>query len=203
MVKAPTKSTGTSRFRLVVLEAEVADGDISQLTQAITNALRGPSSPSVQRIAAANGPKVILQEPSEDEQEPEADDEIELDAAPKVSKARAKRGLPPTPSVIDLNLDKDIALASYTAKAGKVETHSSRFLLIAGWLKECRNIDLMTVDHVYTCYRSLGWPTNMKDFGQPLRALKQAQLFGLPEKGHYAINHIGLQRVKKLLAGGE
>ena len=64
-------------------------------------------------------------------------------------------------------------------------------------------IDAITVDHIYTCYRLLGWPTDIPDFAQPLRWLKHQQLFTSPERGKYAINHLGLDRAEKPNSGGE
>ena len=68
-------------------------------------------------------------------------------------------------------------------------------------MKEHRNIDSISDDHIYTCFRSIGWPTNIPDFVQPLRDLKFKKYFTSPEKGFYAINHIGLDYVKKLGGG--
>jgi uncharacterized protein YjhX (UPF0386 family) len=75
--------------------------------------------------------------------------------------------------------------------------------VIAAWFKEHRGLDAITPDHVYTCYRTLKWPLNMNDFAQPLRDLKAKQFLTSPEKGSYAINHLGLQEVQKLISGGE
>jgi hypothetical protein len=59
----------------------------------------------------------------------------------------------------------------------------------------------VTDGHIYTCFRSIGWSTSIADFGQPLRELKSRKFFTTPERGHYAINHIGLDHVKKLGGG--
>jgi hypothetical protein len=61
----------------------------------------------------------------------------------------------------------------------------------------------VTDGHIYTCFRSIGWSTNIADFGQPLRELKSRKFFTTPERGHYAINHIGLDYVKKLSNGAD
>jgi hypothetical protein len=108
----------------------------------------------------------------------------------------------PTPAVLELDLTTDTSLASFAQKANP-KSHLKRYLVVAAWFKEHRNIDAITSDHVYTCYRSLKWPLDINDFAQPLRDLKARQYFTAPEKGSYAINHLGLQQVEKSIAGGE
>jgi hypothetical protein len=59
------KTGGTSRIRFILVDTEIADGDIHSITQAITNALRGPAgSPAVKRLAqgpAINGAAELQQ----------------------------------------------------------------------------------------------------------------------------------------------
>lgn len=49
LVKKPVKGNGTSRIRFITLEAEMPEGDLTQITNAIQNALRP---------ASVTGPKV-------------------------------------------------------------------------------------------------------------------------------------------------
>jgi uncharacterized protein YjhX (UPF0386 family) len=99
--------------------------------------------------------------------------------------------------VLDLDLAGDPSFAQYVEKQ-KLDSDASRFLTVAAWFKECRQDNEITVDHVYTCYRAVGWPTNIDDFSSPLRSLKHQQLMTSNEKGLYSINHLGLSRVEKL-----
>jgi hypothetical protein len=196
-----SKSVGLSRIRFVMVEAEIADGDIGQITQAIQNALR-PAVPAVQRISALNGTKVIAHDVPEVETEREADDEVDAETPPVRSKPKGPRKAAATPNVLEIGLTTDPSLASYAQKTNP-KSHAKRFLVVAAWFKEHREIDAISVDHVYTCYRALKWPTNINDFAQPLRDLKSGQFLTSPEKGLYAINHLGIAEVEKLKAGGE
>lgn len=200
MAKA-SKMGSPSRIRFVMVEAELAEGHIGQITLAIQNALRGPAT--VQRIAPPVAAKNIAPEPHEfnDELENEEKDET-LDVTPEVARQRAPRRPAQTPKVISIDLDSDPSLASFAEKF-KPNSHHTRYLIIAAWLHEHRSIDAITADHVYTCYRSLEWHCNVNDFAQPLRELKHKQLFGSPARGKYTINHLGLARVAKLGAGGK
>lgn len=199
MAKGSVKSGGMSRIRVVMFDAEIADGEIGPFTQAIQTALRGPAPLTVQRLPSPSKPQDMNGGSPEAEIEVDQDDAAN-DAASEAPRQRAQRKPAPTPNVIDIDMNREVSLASF-AQGKDTESHHKRFLVAAAWLKEHRSIDAVSPDHIYTCYRSIGWPTNIPDFGQPLRALKVKKYFTQPEKGLYAINHIGLAHVKKL--GGE
>src|SRR5262249_61649267 len=74
------------------------------------------------------------------------------------------------------------------------KSNRKRYLKIGEWLHDHRGIEAVTADHIYTCYRHLGWPTDIPDFAQPLRELKHKQYFTTPERGKYAINQLGLAK---------
>lgn len=193
------KTGGPARIRLVVLDAEVGDGDISALTQAVQNALRGPAI--IQRTASSNA-KAIAHQPAQDELEmSEADDEMDDDGdaetAPRPAKQRAVRKSPKAPDVVDIDMNGDVSFSSF-ASGKKADSAHKKYLIAAAWLHEHRNTPIITDGHIYTCFRSIGWPTNIADFGQPLRELKTRKFFTTPERGHYEINHIGLDYVNKL-----
>ena len=77
------------------------------------------------------------------------------------------------------------------------KSNHKRYLTIAAWLHDHRETPVIMQDHVYSCYRLLGWPTDIPDFAQPLRELKHKQYFESPERGKYAINQLGLQKAKE------
>jgi hypothetical protein len=205
MAKAPPKSPGTSRVRFIMVEAEMADaGDLSQITQAIQNALR-PSTTPIRLTGPAqarpNGAAATAQVAVENE-EPE---EIEQDAGvgdAEPNRAAASDG-PKTPrkfrspEILDVDLTTEPSFAQFASEKNP-GSHTMRFLTVAAWFKLHRGLDAVTADHVYTCYRAVKWPTDYQDFAQPLRDLKRSKLLGLKERGHYVINHIGLQQVEDL-----
>ena len=198
MAKSSTKGGGgVSHIRFVLFDAQIADGDVGPITQAIQNALRGPAPPTVQRLPApikspdANGA-------NSSEPEPELEEDVEfVEATPEAPRQRASRKPAPTPNIVDIEMSEGVALSSF-AQGKDAKSHAKRFLIAAAWLKEHRKIDAVSADHIYTCYRSMSWPTGIPDFAQPLRDLKSKKYFTQPEKGLYAINHIGLDYVKKL-----
>ncbi|PZV36889.1 hypothetical protein [Mesorhizobium kowhaii] len=187
------KVSGTSRIRFVMVEAEIADGDIGQITQAIQNALRGPASPVMKRLAATPPPQE-----AEVEIEPEIDDVEEseiIDVRP--AKPRTTRKVPKTPDVVDIDMNRHMSLASF-AQGKDAKSQHKKYLIAAAWLKEHRGIDGVAAGHIYTCFRSMAWPINIPDFWQPLRELKSRKYFSRNESSEYEINHLGLDYVNKL-----
>jgi hypothetical protein len=203
MAKVAAKAGGMSRVRFVMFDAEVAEGEIGQITQAIQNALRGTVQVTTQRLpapAALRAPEANgLQ--TEPEGEFEQDEEV-VDVTAATPRPRAPRKVPKAPNIIDIEMTNDVSFASF-AQGKDAGSQHKKYLICAAWLKEHRNIDAVSDKHIYTCFRSIGWSTNIPDFAQPLRELKSRKFFAQPEKGLYAINHIGLDYVKKLCNGGE
>ena len=203
MAKTTAKAGGTSRIRFVMFDAEVAEGEIGQITQAIQNALRGPAPVTVQRLAAPAALKVPDANGHTQEMEVEVvEDEDVADGAPAGQRRpRGPRKAPKAPNVIDIEMNNEVSLATF-ARGKDAGSQHKKYLICAAWLKEHRNTDVVSDDHIYTCFRSINWPTSIPDFAQPLRELKARKFLTQPEKGMYAINHIGLNYVKKLGDGG-
>jgi hypothetical protein len=194
-----TKPSGVSRIKLIVLEAEVADDQLHTLTQAFTNALRGPAAP-VRRLATtppANGHT----EPAEGDLV--EDDEEELDAVditPAAPRAKTVRKVK-APDIVEIEMHAPVSFADF-AKGKDDGSQHKKYMIAAAWLAEHRGTPIITDGHIYTCFRSIGWSTAINDFGQPLRELKGRKFFTTPERGHYEINHIGLDYVSKKLVNG-
>ncbi|MBL8690387.1 MAG: hypothetical protein JNL04_14875 [Rhodospirillaceae bacterium] len=191
------KSSGLSKIRFVMVEAELETGDIGQVTQAIQNALRSSTAqpPPVKRLTTTSVANGATLEP---ELEPDdSDDEESGIAEPTPAKARGPRKPPPTPNIVDVDMNADVSLASF-AQGKDTKSQHKKYLTAAAWLKEHRNINGVTADHIYTCFRSMGWPTNILDFWQPLRELKAKRYFTRNDANEYEINHLGLDYVRKL-----
>lgn len=204
-----TGGGGPARIRLVILDAEVPDGDLSQLTAAVQNALRNPENVPPRKTIASLAPKTAPSAERSDiddsievevqETDEEAESETPASSAPRASKPRKP---PRTPNVIDLDLTSDPSFEEF-ARSKNPQNDHKRFLVVAAWFKQSRNVDAITVNHVYTCYRALKWPTTIADFAQPLRDLKSRQLLTSGSKGQYSINHLGLAEVDKLTASAQ
>lgn len=206
MAKQSTPKSGTSRIRFIMLDAEIPEGDLSQITEAIQNALKPTATTIIQqrvqgRPAIASLPQEAVEMDANQDFE-SVDAEEVPDAKPARAKAAPRVRKPSTPKVVDpLDLTSGVSLESYaTPKAPKSEP--DRNLVILAWFHEHRANEPVTVGHVYTCYRAMKWPSGIEDFSWPLRALKKEQLIGSPGRGQYVINHLGLARVEKMGAAG-
>lgn len=203
MAKQPPSRGGTSRLRFIMLDAEIPEGDLSQITAAIQNALKPATTVIQQRLPSPHvQPKVIANGSDGggeiiDEQLIDAEDEEQ--AAAETLQAREPRAprKPTVPKVLELDLTSGVPLESYT-RDHPPKSEPDRALVVAAYFKEVRGEDAITVNHVYTCYRILKWPTTSDDFAWPLRYLKKQQLMTSPGRGQYAINGLGLSQVQKL-----
>jgi hypothetical protein len=203
MAKSAGKgSGGPSRIRLVVLEAELSDGDVNQITQAVTAALRGPAPMTVvKRIAASPSINGGVDQPESDVIDEEADKVTEDEAASQAPRPRVERKPVATPEPLSIDFNKfDPTLTAFAAEY-RTEKHQQRYLVAAAWFQEHGGVTKVTPAHIYTAYRWLKWPLTVKDFGQPLRDMKSQGLFTSSEKGTYTLHHLGLQRVAELKTG--
>lgn len=199
MPKIPLKPAN-SKIRFIMLEADLADGDLTPFTNAISNALRPapasrllvngkPSQPSSDNAAAT-----LVEEP---EPEYDADSEVattsENERAPRRSTPRRLS----TPTVVDVDLNSgDMPFETYAAQK-QPSTDLNKHLVVASWFKAYRDTPTVTADHAYTCYRKMGWSTSIKVFAQPFRDL-QRKGHGTMKDGNFAINHLGEDAVNKL-----
>jgi hypothetical protein len=195
MAKSAAKAIGTSRIKFIMFDAEIADDQIQSVTQAITSALRGPNPAPLKRLAAVpaqvnggNGAAEVVEEPDLFDQVEEPD-VVDVTPAPK---KKAVRRVAPKPNVIPIE-DGEPPLSSLADP----KSNHKRYLMIAAFLHDHRNTPVVTQDHIYSCYRLLGWPTDIGDFAQPLRELKHKQYFATPERGKYAVNQLGLQKANE------
>ncbi|CCD84253.1 protein of unknown function [Bradyrhizobium sp. ORS 285] len=196
------KPTGTSRIKLIVLDAEVADDQIHTLTTALTNALR-PAAPALRRLPPSPPQLTGGGEPEQEEMDfdsVDAGEEAEV-IPPKKPKSNGVRKAAPTPDILPIDFNAyEVPLTTFVADY-KPESHLKRYLLAAAWFYEHGGVQKVTPAHIYSVYRWLKWPTDVKDFSQPLRDLKAQQFFTSSEKGTYTLHHLGLQRVAEMKNG--
>lgn len=200
---------GNTRIRFIMLEADGNAADLQQIAQAITSAVR-PTTTVIQQVVAPPMtpalPSVVPQGNGDDtgfQPSVEIVDEGHSPATPVSKKPnRPKVRRYPTPSVLDLDLTSgDMPFVQYYQQKNS-DDHSKRYLVIAAWLKEYRQLDEISDDHIYTCYRTLNLNT-VADIGQVFRGCKKQGWFNPgSQRGWFAINHVGLNQVNSLTNGG-
>jgi hypothetical protein len=180
-----------------MLDAELPEGDLSQITSAIQNALK-PTTIVHQRLPNQPVESALIGNGTAGEPIDEQPLQLDEEAAGTAETPRAAREPParkPTvPKVLDLDLTAEVSFESY-ANEHPPKSEPERNLVVAAWFKEHRGVDAITVDHVYTCYRAIKWPSGRDDFSWPL---KREQLMSSPGRGQYDINRLGLTRVQKM-----
>lgn len=201
MPKAPPP-TGRSKVRFFFVEADLAPGDMQQLTNALSNAIRQPTQARRVDLLPAESTSAKADVELEMEEQPEV--ELEADGAQQQDvEARTPRGPRKyrSPKVVnDLNMDAGgMPFEKYAAQVGALTDHSMRYLVAAAWLKEYAKVSPVNADHIYTCYKSAGWTFDTQDPAFPFRYLKR-QAFGDTSKGNFTLNHLGEAKVKKMMA---
>lgn len=183
-----------------MIDAELAEGDLNQITSAIQNALK-PVTVVQQRLpaqltAALPSEREIVDGDAERDATPQGDEE-QSDAG-VASPAREVRIRKPTPmKVLELDLTSETSFENF-AQRHIPKSDTERNLVVLAWFKEFRSDEAVTADHVYTCYRTMKWPSGIEDFPSTLRRLKAQQLVTSPSRRVYVINHLGIARVEKL-----
>jgi hypothetical protein len=147
-----TKPSGVSRIKLIVLEAEVADDQLHTLTQAFTNALRGPST-TVKRLAPAPGTNGHA-EPEEEILDDAEGDIDTVDVTPATPRTKTVRKVK-APDIVEIEMHAPLSFADF-AKGKDDGSQHKKFMIAAAWLAEHRSTPIVTDVHIYTCFRSIG-----------------------------------------------
>ena len=196
LAKASGSRGGSSKVRLIVLEAEVSDGDLTQFTQAIQNALQPRQPPP--KIIQVSATKSL---PGSEELDDEYDEGAVEDAAS--SDQQKSRTLRPSkarsikpPKVIDgVDWDSEPSLKSFVENFD-IKTDTERYLAISLWFKDHRSQEAISTSHIYTGFRQLKWSTAIPDFTKPFRNMLQNQLYTGGLKDGFAINQLGEAKIK-------
>lgn len=205
MAKQPASKGGTSRIRFIMLDAEIPDGDLSQITSAIQNALR-PTATIIQQRLPSSAATTALANGSQDvdlDIEGEAlhmEDEVQPETTEPRSARESRPRKPTSMKVLDLDLTSDPSFENF-ANEHVPKNDTERNLVALAWFKEHRPDEVVTPNHVYTCYRLMKWPSGIEDFPSILRSLKAKQLVKSVGRSQYEINHLGIARVEKMGPG--
>jgi hypothetical protein len=194
----PPKNKGESttrpnHIRFVMLDADISDGNLTELAQAITNALRPqsshrvPASAPIGQLPAPNGQaRTTVAGPQVEEAEFTETTEPEAPITPHKPKTQYS---PPQPKYLP-DLDPQNEFKEYAAKHQQAK-HTKRYLLVALWLRDVKQKPTVNIDQMYSCYKTAGWPTNIKDWDSNFRSLVKQEWLRRESTGEYAINPLG------------
>lgn len=188
-----------NRIRFVMLDADLSDGNLSELTQAITNALR-PSLPtrSIEPTTALPPmPPTVAQTVAEAEINDEGagasgTGSVELEGAARST----PRKLPLPEYLDDLDMSGDGTSFKDFVVTHPAKTDARRYLVAAYWLKHHAKHEAVTADLIFTCYRTAGWPTKLRDWDVNFRAHVKTDKMRRIKAGEYKITPIGEDAVR-------
>lgn len=191
MPKKEETRTARSKMTVMVFQLDGSDQTLQEGIRSISSAIQGMVRPTRALPLQVGAPI-----PPGEEAEPATEEVVEQNGEdtepPQNGEGESRRTTSPRPPQIlpDLKPSAD-KLNEYCDSKKVGEMDSKRYLAIAGFLTERMNVSSITPDHIYTCYRLLGWniPT---DAGSPLRALKRKGYFQKGDgAGAYTLNHVG------------
>jgi hypothetical protein len=197
---------GNSKIRFIMLEADLNGGDLTQITQAISNALRpATGQPPMRVIAPPMSGSVVNGTPPNgaNADETDADVETPIEAvnegapmAPKSQRQRKKGGRDPK-LLDDLDLNGNGTTFVEFAEQKNPTTDTKRFLTAVAWFKKHGNKDAIGIDEVYTAYRKKGdWSYNLDDYDAVFRGLLKRDVVKRAGKGLYAITIAGESEIE-------
>lgn len=197
------EDTGSVRITVIHFETTSSNETLRQNIKEIANTISRSLTPPVRQSVAQ--PKQLSPNDVTTIDGYVEDDEImdegEVLTEATKPKARANRTVR-TPNLIEsVNFSSgDVPFKDFYENKGKPDADMKRYLLIMAWLKAYQNLQEITVDHVYTCYRFMGAGWNLaKD---PTRAFRNMKAKDWVAKGStngsYRLTHIGENQINEM-----
>jgi hypothetical protein len=196
------------KFRVIEFELEGANAAVENSIKNLTTVIMqkngaAPAKPALRghgtgaALPAAPTVTEVAEEPENLEEQPVTGTDEEM-AGSSPAKPRGPRKVA-VPEVIDIDLTSgDVPFEKY-CEGKKLDRDWNKYLACAMWLKEHRDLPTVTDDHIYTMFKFMKW-AYPGDVAAPLRAMKKQGWFTTPERGKYAINHLGENEVNRMSA---
>lgn len=207
MKKDQVRPAGKSKMTVMMVQLEGDDQTVQEGIRTISQAMGNMISSA--RVLQAK-PAAALATPEKSATDEEGGEALDTDGngngggeglvlEPQEERSARPAGKPRTPKVLNLDMKAaKIPLKEFCEMKQVGESDTTRYLVIAFWLKENLNIPAVTMDHVYTCYRLLNWQTPA-DASSPLRSMKKSGWFDKgTDKGSYSINHVGENQILEM-----
>jgi hypothetical protein len=200
-----TPDEGRVKFRVIEFEVEGANDTLAEGIRSLAATLnRGNGAGQTMRVAQQpNGSAApALGNGSDIEEESEYEEttiEGETTTTPR------KPAAPRKPPVLKLVKDIDWAKPEPSLKdfltGLDLNSATRKYAAIAHWFKEYRDTPAITVDHIYSAYKHMGWTDLARFANDTLQDLKNKReykwLDAGSNRGEYAINPYGDQEVAK------
>jgi hypothetical protein len=216
MAKQPPKAdqNGKMKVRIIEFELEGSDMSLQESLKSITAALSRPSNGAsvtrVSRIEAlkqSNASSMPSVDDGDTVEEAEYVEEVDTQPAPAPAAKRPRKlSRAPTPTLLrDVRFDDVSPTFAEFIEEKQPKGDRSKYLCVAYWLKSYKEIQEISIDHVYTAYRVMSWALPAAAI-QPMRELaanRDGRFSKGHEQGHYAINHVGEGFVTTKMGSGQ
>jgi hypothetical protein len=217
MGKQPSKTdqNGKMKVRIIEFELEGSDMSLQESLKSITAALSRPPVTTAPRLqqrlgATRSVAEVVIDDPSEPSEDVDQVEEIEHKEEPTVSAPalHKKQRKPPkmaAPSLVDIRFDDENPTFAEFVQQKEPKNDMQKYLCAAFWLKTYKTVNEVSIDHMYTAYKVMGWalPTNPVQPMRELAATRDKRFSKGAEKGHYTINHVGEGFVTTKMGNGQ
>lgn len=131
------------------------------------------------------------------------DEEVDGEVVPSKPKKTGAKKQQPMPEVVEFNIEGDGTSFKDFAAEKKPESISDKCLVAVAWFKNHGGLEEVTANHVFTCFKLMGW-THPASYNQLLSDLKRkAQTLSKGEgTGAYKINLAGTNVVNGMGSKG-
>ena len=203
--KAGDLPARSNKIRFVLVEANISDGNLSELTHAITNALKPSYAPARPALPRTTASQILPPAPNGDEPEVLEGDEVETapaeetaEDAPLPPKATKPKGKLPLPKYLaDLDVNGNGVPFKQFAEEKAPKKHMKRYLIAAAWMKEHGGSETINTDKVYTLYKTAGWPLGINDWDVTFRSAVKRDLMQRKAPGEYVLTPLGEAALQK------
>ena len=208
--------SGKGKVTVVMFQLEGSDDALRDAIKVLGHGIEklAPGAPVYKMIQAppparANGslpPASATEEELIDGEVVEPEEEGEFDADPASSSQRGgpqtrKRNPPKAiPAVKGIDWDSGTSLRDYAAQKSP-EGNSQRFVVIAGWFKTIRSIDVITPGHIVAGFDVMDWtkPENIANTFAQLKQKRSGELFDKGEKrNEWILSQRGINMLDRL-----
>jgi len=201
---------GRSKMTVIIFQLDGEDSTVQEGIRTINHAVTSIVKPAAMPPKSVSPANVLTPGNGGDESgdDETAADEIQDESSELHDGGAVERDTPPrvrtfkTPEVVNVDLTAGpMGLKEFLSQKKVADNDNQRYLAIAFWFKEYRQIPEIHNGHIWTAYRHMKW-NPQPDIAQPFRSMKKSGLFGKGSaRGSYAINHVGEGRVNEMSSG--
>ena len=205
------RASDNARVKIRVLEFEIEGGNatildgIKQLATVIQRSPGGPVRQAPMRVmpTALNGASNADEHDDDDDDDVDDDqDTIIHDGAPAAPSAPRRPATPRKLEIVEgVDFNKGAVPLKQFVELYNLDSNMKKYTAIAAWFKQHAHTPEITVNHIYTGFKSLGWGGLPRNASGPLADLTNKSKYKWfkagAAKGNYGINYIGEQKLEE------